>query len=304
MSYPYWQARPSLHMTWLRACLQDSPTSCGFTATAPPLVTPACSWANLFQADALLKLVPTSLSCLAMILTLERFSHPLALPAGKRGKRALLHEGRASPWAHPCHAFQLLHFASMQPAAGLRLEGACAPAAAKLLPPVHKLALALAAVMLLINAAFHVARLALGVTLEQAMDANWVIRPAVRGVAVGVRVGWGHGLAQDGRVRGRGVGGPRLAASAGAGSAGLVPACDLLAGGLGGANGCPALVGCGERCCLLLRATQEGEQYFWQLWDLFNIKGWSLRQGGQRAGRAVCTSCLPSHMRHRAWSRT
>lgn len=92
------------------------------------------SWVNLFQADALVKLVPTVLSCLAMILTLERFSHPLALPS----------------------------------------------------------------VMLLINLAFHAARLALGVTLEQAMDASWVIRPA------------------------------------------------------------------------------EGEQFFWQLWDLFNIKGWSL----------------------------
>lgn len=45
-----------------------------------------------------------------------------------------------------------------------------------------------AAVMLLINLAFHAARLALGVTLEQAMDANWVIRPAVR---AGGGVGWG-----------------------------------------------------------------------------------------------------------------
>lgn len=40
------------------------------------------SWANLFNRDALTKLVPTLLSCLAMILTLERFSHPLALPSG------------------------------------------------------------------------------------------------------------------------------------------------------------------------------------------------------------------------------
>lgn len=31
-----------------------------------------------------------------------------------------------------------------------------------------------------INVLFHIVRLALGVTLEQAMDANWVIRPAVR----------------------------------------------------------------------------------------------------------------------------
>lgn len=44
---------------------------------------PLCSWVNLFQADALVKLVPTVLSCLAMILTLERFSHPLALPSGE-----------------------------------------------------------------------------------------------------------------------------------------------------------------------------------------------------------------------------
>lgn len=52
----------------------------------------------------------------------------------------------------------------------------------------HCLMVLPAAVMLLINLAFHAARLALGVTLEQAMDANWVIRPAVR---AGGGVGWG-----------------------------------------------------------------------------------------------------------------
>jgi SulP family sulfate permease len=72
------------------------------------------SWANLFNADALTKLVPTLLSCFAMIATLEHFSHPLALPT----------------------------------------------------------------VLAAINVLFHAVRLALGVTLEQAMDANWVIRPA------------------------------------------------------------------------------------------------------------------------------
>lgn len=49
--------------------------------------------------------------------------------------------------------------------------------------------------MLLINLAFHAARLALGVTLEQAMDASWVIRPAVG-------PGGGRGMAQGGQVAG------------------------------------------------------------------------------------------------------
>ncbi len=43
------------------------------------------SWANLFNSDALTKLVPTLLSCFAMIATLEHFSHPLALPTGAAG---------------------------------------------------------------------------------------------------------------------------------------------------------------------------------------------------------------------------
>ena len=47
----------------------------------------------------------------------------------------------------------------------------------------------LCAVLVAINVAFHVGRLLLGVSLEQAMDAEWVIRPAVSGV--GVVVGWG-----------------------------------------------------------------------------------------------------------------
>lgn len=40
--------------------------------------------------------------------------------------------------------------------------------------------LALSGVLIAIVLAFHIVRLILGVTLEQAMDANWVLRPAVR----------------------------------------------------------------------------------------------------------------------------
>lgn len=50
----------------------------------PAPAPPHCSWLNLFNADALTKLVPTLLSCAALIATLEHFSHPLALPAGGR----------------------------------------------------------------------------------------------------------------------------------------------------------------------------------------------------------------------------
>jgi hypothetical protein len=44
---------------------------------------------NLFNKDALVKFVPTVLSCLAMIFTLEHFAHPLALPAGKSATRTV-----------------------------------------------------------------------------------------------------------------------------------------------------------------------------------------------------------------------
>ena len=45
--------------------------------------------------------------------------------------------------------------------------------------------LALPGVLVATNLAFHAVRLALGVSMEQAMDAHWVIRPAVS------LAGWG-----------------------------------------------------------------------------------------------------------------
>lgn len=88
------------------------------------------SWANLWNADALVKLVPTLASCAAMIATLEHFSHPLALPGGARlapagGWRTVLMLGRRSSCASlrarasaPCPIsvlLSLLHYHSVLP---------------------------------------------------------------------------------------------------------------------------------------------------------------------------------------------
>ena len=167
---------PSRLSTW-----HSSPCQPLAFSPAPPYppALPACSWVNLFNKDALVKFVPTVLSCLAMIFTLEHFAHPLALPAGKSSSMAL--------WAWHC-AVLSCHPATIAnwPRVGQlpiqtatlvrRLHSRSRPT--QRLPPA---ALPVPAVLAAINVAFHLGRLVLGVTLEQAMDAKWVIRPAVSG---------------------------------------------------------------------------------------------------------------------------
>lgn len=133
------------------------------------------------------------------------------------------------------------------------------------------------AVLASINVAFHVVRLALGVSLEQAMDANWVIRPAVRlccfclsaasvalppphpaplwvGVCCQVEENGGtaaSGVCHESDLPSNG----NLCCCSAASSAGCQPA----------RSAPPGL--------------QEGEQAFWELWGLFNISDWQLRLG-------------------------
>jgi hypothetical protein len=52
------------------------------------------TWAQLWNWEAAVKLVPTVASCLAMIATLEHFSHPLALPAVLAAINLLFHAVR------------------------------------------------------------------------------------------------------------------------------------------------------------------------------------------------------------------
>jgi hypothetical protein len=146
------------------------------------------SWARLLSWDAAAKLAPTLASCAAMIATLERCSHPLALPG----------------------------------------------------------------VLVAINLAFHAVRLALGVTMEQAMDAQWVIRPAVSPTQP--------------------AGPASTAAPARRGEVFCLESMPPLPPPTH-----PSL--------------QEGVSRFWELWGLFNIHDLSLRclQGGVEArnGRGV-----------------
>lgn len=128
-------------------------------------VSPLRSWANLFNADALIKFVPTVASCLAMVATLEHFSHPLALPTG-----ALAFSGWGFSGAR----------AGVAQAPGPSALRCLPPSAPRSLPTSWLLnSLPQPAVLAAINILFHLVRLAMGVTLAQAMDAQWIIRPAV-----------------------------------------------------------------------------------------------------------------------------
>ena len=139
--------------------------------------------------------MPTLLSCFAMIATLERFSHPLALPTGACGMNLAC---TRECWKDRCllalrvPLLRLL-LCGTDPAAlrssdlqCWRPSMCCSTLCAWPAPPpsgcIEECVPPLLphAVLAAINVLFHIVRLALGVTLEQAMDANWVIRPAVR----------------------------------------------------------------------------------------------------------------------------
>ena len=49
------------------------------------------SWSGLFERLPLLKFIPTVLSCAAMVVTLERARHPLALPTVLLSLVAIFH---------------------------------------------------------------------------------------------------------------------------------------------------------------------------------------------------------------------
>ena len=94
-----------------------------------------------------------------MIFTLKHFSHPLALPTG------------ASCGPEACRR-RFCRAAASGSSVGGSPPPHQPPNRPSFRPPV-------CAVLLTINVLFHLVRLALGISLEQAMDAHWVIRPAV-----------------------------------------------------------------------------------------------------------------------------
>ena len=164
-------------------CLPTHPARPALPCPALPTLPafPACSWVNLFNRDALVKFVPTVLSCLAMIFTLEHFAHPLALPAGKLAGRAAV--------VAALRCVELPSCSTTGPHVGQLPTGLPTPPAGPVLPLTPAPAACLPAVLAAINVAFHLGRLVLGVTLEQAMDANWVIRPTVSDVIAELQSG-------------------------------------------------------------------------------------------------------------------
>jgi len=78
------------------------------------------SWSGLFDRLPLIKLVPTLLSCVAMVLTLEKTNHPLALPSVLIGLVAIFHvvlaiagislgEAQRAGWVMPPAVSKPLH---------------------------------------------------------------------------------------------------------------------------------------------------------------------------------------------------
>lgn len=114
-----WPVEPSHTLQfWMRRGPSTAEVVWGMSAcfSAFPHSNFLLRWLNMFTKDALTKLVPAVLSTVAMMYTMEHFTHPLALTC----------------------------------------------------------------VLSLIVLAFHGVRLALGYSLEDAMDGGWVLRPAVR----------------------------------------------------------------------------------------------------------------------------
>ena len=150
--------------------------------------------------------------------------------------------------------------------------------------------LACAAVLAAINVAFHLGRLVLGVTLEQAMDAKWVIRPAVSGAKNGggeerVEVGISTPHRSTCRRLCRSAkqrvwiwcvhicSPPYLAGAASYHSVPVEKPCGKMW----------VLVHAWSRPCIPAASgrppscVQEGTQKFWELWELFNISDLSFR---------------------------